>query len=340
MTRSEWIFTLVACAAGVLFFSSLGKIWPLAEVNLEADRDQLIDDARNFLIDQGFDLKGYRGQSRLRLDDRTMDYLERNLNQDDIQAMIRQPLTLVRYQVFFKKRGEFSMYSVALHPNGAPLAWNSSWLEEAEGAKLEPDEARTLGMQAVSKGLELQLDQWNLRSVEAHDLLNRRRHTFVWERIVMEEPPLREQVTVIVEGDRVAGAVRSLIVPEAARLEARLARAPSQTLEAIGFLALGVAGLGAIWVFLLQLQAGRVRLKTAAGIAAVAFCCGMANQFLQKAALFLEWDPLWPQWVSLLRSMMYRSGENVMILLVVLVMVAAGDAIDRHSGGHHDQNYQ
>ena len=339
MKRSEAAFTLVACVAGVIFFASLGRIWPQARVDLEVDRDWLVTNARQFLTEQGFDMTGFRGQSRLQVDERVLDYLEKHLEQEAIQTMIQSPLTLVRYQVFFKKRGEVRMYSVALHPDGAPLAWSSSWLEEAPGAVLTSEEAAALGIRAVSRGLEIDLNTWDQRSVEAHDLQHRRRHSFVWERNVSQNPLLREQMTVIIEGDVVAGAVRSLIVPEAARLEARAARAPLKTLETIGFLALGIAGLGAIWVFLLQLQAGRVRLVAAAGVAAFAFFCGMANQFLQKATLFLEWDPLWPQAVSLLQSMMYRSGENVMILLLVLVMVAAGDAIDRQSGSERGRTF-
>lgn len=338
MKGFESAFTLLALGAGLFFFLSLGRIWPLAEVDLEVERPLLLSQAREFLTQQGFDLEGFRAESRLQVDSATLDYLERNLDQAQIQDLIRDHLTMVRYQVFFKKRGQVRMYSLALHADGTPLAWNSSWLEEAPGAQLEPEAAQVLAIKAATS-LGLDLTSWSIRSVETHDLPNRRRHSFIWERKLLETPLLREQITITIEGDQVAGAQRLLLVPETARLAIHSAGAPAELLQTLGFLALGVAGLGAIWVFLLQLQAGRVALLSAALVAGFAFFCGMANQFLQKAALFLEWDPLWPPFVSLLRSLMFRSGENIMILLLVLVLVAAGDALDRHSGAGRGQSF-
>ncbi len=327
----EWRFGLTALILGTMFFFSLGKLWPLAEVDLHRPGHKLKMQALDHLQELGFEMAGHVAESRLRVDSNTLDYLEARLPQNKVQELIRANHILVRYQIFFKRPGHPEMVSAALHANGSLLAWNSSRREEQEGAFLNESQARERAAQAI-RHLGFPQEIWLEKGVQSQDLPNRRQFRFTFERMVLNEPELKERLIVTVEGDELAGAVRSLIPPEEARLAMRAAKAPRDVLQNVGFLCLGLAGLGAIAVFLLKLQAGSVRLKPAATVATIAFICGLATQFLQKASLFLEWDPLWPRWVSLLRSMMFQAGQNVAILLLALVLVAAGDALDRERG--------
>jgi len=331
--RGEWFFRFLALAAGVLFFFSLGKLWPLADVDLHRSRPELVEEARGHLQRLGFQMDGFHVESRLRLETSSLDYLEARLPRHRVQEMIGQNHILVRYQVFFKKPGHPEMVSVALHSSGELLAWNSSRREEELGVILEEDQARERAVVAIEQGLGFSSKTWTEKGFQTRDLPNRRRYQFTFERMVLTDPELKERLLVTIDGDKLAGAVRSLVVPEEARLTARAEKAPGDALQNIGFLCLGVMGLAAIAVFLLKLQAGKVRLKPAATAASLAFVCGLMTQFMQKATLFLEWDPLWPRWISLLKSMMFQAGQNVAILLLALVLVAAGDALDRERKG-------
>jgi hypothetical protein len=72
-------------------------------------------------------------------------------------------------------------------------------------------------------------------------------------------------------------------------------------------------------------------------MAVAAFLLGTVTQALQGPSLFMEWDPLWPRWVSWLQSMLYRSIINLAILFLVLVVIAAGDALDREDQGKYGE---
>ena len=332
-------FLALSSLAGIWFFYSLNSIWPLADVSLHIPSSQLESQARAFLIENGFEMTGYHTSSRLRVESDVMDYLEARLSQEAVQEVIRNTGPLIRYQVFFKKRGEPRIYSIAIHPGGQITGWNSGWREEKEGAFLDPDRARTIGEQSAQNGLKLDISDWLAKGATSRDLPNRRRHVFTYERLALNEPELRERLQIIVEGEIVAGAIRSLIVPESARLEARADEAPRQTLQLIGFVLLGLAGIAALAVFLLMLQQGKVRLKQAAWIASITFILGMSAQFLQDTALFLEWDPLWPRYTSLFQSLFTRSALYLQIFLLVLVLIAAGDALDRESGAERGNSF-
>ena len=318
----------LALAAGLWFFFSLGRLWPLAAVELHKPRERQIAQARDFLVSLGFPLAGYSAETRLTVDEPSLDYLEAHLEQEAVQSLIQDDGSLVRYQVFFKKRGDPVMYSVAIHPNGKVLSWNQTLLDETAGGFLSESEARALAAAQLDQYLDLNLERWTLEGVQTLDLREKRRFELQYRRKVLTSPEFEERLRVIVDGGVIAGAVRSMWIPERAEHAARTGQAPREALQYLGFFALGLAGFAAIWFFISQLKTGTISLRNAIILGGVAFICGLAAQFLQSASLFLEWDPLWPRWVSLMRSMLYRAAQNVQILLLLIVVIAAGDALD------------
>ncbi len=327
-----WVFAVVALAMGGWFFASLERLWPLPGVDLHRPREDLVAQASAFIKQREFDLEGFQAASRLRVDEPALDFLESVMPLERVRERIAARVGLVRYQVFFKKRGEPRMYSVALHPDGSVLAWGSTWLEEAPGASLSEVEAREMAESEVAEALALDLSTWRAQGVQSSDLPQRRRFGFTYEREWQEAAGLRERLFVTIEGDVAAGAIRRLVVPESARLKARADRAPREALQYLGWSLLGLAGFAAIVVFFNQLRAGAVRLWPAVRLAGIAFACGLATQALQTADLFLDWEPLWPRWVSTFRSMFFHAAQNGMIFLLLLVLIAAGDALDREFG--------
>lgn len=85
----------------------------------------------------------------------------------------------MRYQIFFKKRCEPRVYSVALHPNGPVLAWGSTWLVEAAGDSLGGLDARAKAESAVKDGLDLAA--WRSQGVQSTDPPQRRRFLFTFD---------------------------------------------------------------------------------------------------------------------------------------------------------------
>ncbi len=332
MRRSEWPFVLLALAAGLLFFTTLGRLWPLARIDLVAAPEVMQEQARQFLIGQGFDLDGYRSASSLTVDTRALDYVERAFGRAQVQDWIAGGLPLVQYRAQFKKRGERTSFAVRLHPDRGVLAF-SKWVEDDEpGASLSIDEARALALETLASGLGLDLALYEERSASSTEQVERRDHGFGYERRISETPELREYVGVTVAGDEVVAAVRSLRVPGAARREARAAEAPGRALETAGFVLLGVAALAAFVIFLRRLKDGSAELGKTTVWPGVVFVCLIGTYALETANLFRYWEPLWPRWVSTFQYLSLRGAEGLLLVVVLLTVIAAGDALDRESG--------
>ncbi len=103
-------------------------------------------------------------------------------------------------------------------------------------------------------------------------------------------------------------------------------------LETVGVALLAVAAVGAFVVFLGRLARGEVRLGRALVWPAVVFVCFGLASLLDYARLFQSWDPLWPLSVSALRYVVSSGIERIWVVILLLAVVAAGDALDRSSG--------
>lgn len=327
-------FIVMALVAGGIFFASLNNLWPLAAVDLARDQADLLATTREKLQPVFPDIDSYLGEARLTVDGQTLDYLEQHLPREQIQALIAQDSVLFRYQVFFKRRNDGEVLSAALHPNGTLLGWVFQPREDRQEPSLTPEEALQMSQRVLRENLDWQAAAWMLKGTETRELPARVRHRFTYER-PFSQLPLRERLLVIVDGDRVTTAVRRLVVPEQAKLAERARQAPRFFLEGIGFSLLGLAGLVAIFVFFTQLRRDRVRLQWATTIASVAFLCGLTTMLLQRASRFIAWDPMWPRFVADFQYMLTQAVPFIAIFLLVLVMVAAGDALDR--GSNHQR---
>jgi len=329
---AEGLLVTAGLLAGLFFFASLDRLWPLADLDLVAPRAPLEERARSFLNERGFDLSGYHSSSALTVDTRALDYVESAFGRTQAQRWIAEGLPLVRYRARFKQAGRSTAYSTDIHPRHGVLGWARSVEEDEPGARLELDEARALAADALREGLGLSPDEFEERSAASTEQLDRRDHIFVLERIIGSTAQLRERVRITVAGDRVVGARRTVWIPPEAQRAARAAEAPGRALETLGVV-LGVAGaLAALFVFLIRLQRGAVRLRQAMFWPAVVFAGLMTTYALETPTLFRYWEPLWPRWVSNFQYLSLRGLEGLLIVFLLLLFVAAGDSLDRESG--------
>jgi hypothetical protein len=328
----------VSLLAGVLFFTSLDRLWPLPGIELVADEAGLRRQARSLLRERGFDLAGYRASHRLVVDTAALDYVDRTFGRETTLGWIAGGAPLFVQRVYFKKAGEPTTYGVEIHPGAGVIGWWQQVEEDEPGASLDEGAARALARAALTEltaGLRLEADDahhYEERSHAVVEQVGRRDHTFRFERVLRGTPELRERLDVRVTGDRVGRATRSWLVPGAARRAARAAEAPGRALETVGFALLAVAVLAAFFIFLTKLRAGAAEIGPPALWGGAVMVCLLATYALQHAELFAYWEPLWPRWVSNLRYVVFRAIQEVWIVVVLLALIAAGDALDRESG--------
>lgn len=350
LVRSDLLLAAAALAAGVLFFASLGRLWPLAEMDLQVPDRELQAEGRAFLLEAGFEVAEHDAESALRVDALVLDYLQRAFGRREAQQLISQGLPVYWYEVLLKRRGDPDRYWVRLHPGAARrvVAWGRTVQEDAPGAVVGEEDARGLALETLAARLGLrpgvgpipgEADRapaeaepaWRERGLYDQLRPARRDRYFVYERHLSRDPELRERLVVTVSGDRVTAVEHALVSPEVARRAARVREAPVAALQTAGFALAALAVIAAFAVFLTRLRAGTARLGPPARWVAVIGLCFVATQALRSHRLLAFWDPLWPRWVAAFQSLGLGIAGGAWVLLVLLVVIAAGDALDRES---------
>jgi hypothetical protein len=342
--RSDLWLLLAALAAGAVFFLSLGSLWPLARIDLHVPRPALEAKARETLEEAGFDVSEHQAESALRVDSFALDYLQRSFGDDEAQWLISRGLPIYRYDVLLKRRRDPDRYWVHLHPGPEGLlvlAWGRTVQEDASGETVSAEAARRTALDVLAPFLTGEVsdsgpEAWREEGFYEQARPSRLDHYFVYERhLAMPSArsaaavPLRERLVVTVSGGRVTSVEHALIPPEAARRAARTRRAPTVALQTGGFLLAAVAVIGAFAVFLTRLRAGTARLGPAARWVVVIGACALVTQALRGHELLFRWDPLWPRWVAGFQSLAEGAAAGAWVLLVLFVVIAAGDALDR-----------
>ncbi len=322
---------------GALFFSQLGELWPLLDMDLNADRSALRQQAREFLVERGFDLEGFDSSARLRVDSPAVEYLERTFGREAAQQRLRDGFPLAYYEVSFKRRilpdePPPGTYRVSVLPHAGVLQWSRSLQEDEPGPRIEAEQARELAVAALEQGLGQQAADWNEISATLTDLPERRDHRFTFERLLSEEPELRERAWVTVGGDRVTYAGRGLVVPRAAARQRVADQEPYAVLGTLGYGLVAVAVLGAFFVFIRRLRDGTIKLRRAALFPIIAFACYMLNRALDTPALFVNWQPLWSYAGASFQYLVFQGMFNIWIVPAMLAVIAAGDVLDRELG--------
>jgi hypothetical protein len=218
------------------------------------------------------------------------------------------------------------------HPDGAVRGWSRHVEEDRPGGRLPAAEARQAAVDELAAGLGLDPADYEERAASSTEQPERLDHGFRFEREWSLEPELRERVRVGLAGDEVVAANRSLVVPGEARRSARAAEAPGRALETLGFALLAAGAVAAFFIFLKRLRTGVVDLGRALVWPAAVFVCLIGTYALQAGDLFGYWEPLWPKWISSFRYLVFRALQEIWLVLVLLAVVAAGDALDRESG--------
>jgi hypothetical protein len=324
----DWWLALVACLGGALFLLSLGRLWPLVPADLHVESAQREKMARRFLEKQGLSLKGYRVGSSLSVDETALDHLEQQYGNRGAGRLIREGAPIVTYTVSFKKPDDANTFAVTMLPNGQVVGWRGTPQEDDLGGRLSADAARSVARNALANDLSMDPNGWREVGIAEREYPGRLDRTFTFERIVYAAPELRERASVRIAGDKVMGAARSVSVPPRALRNARRLEAPREVLMSAGTVMLGGAALGAFSVFLLRLRDGSARLRRAAYWSVAVFLCTLGASLLRTDSVFGAWDPLWPWGVSYMKYVVGLIQNNIWTLLILLAVVAAGDALD------------
>ncbi len=307
--RSTLLLVVLAALGGGLFFAVVADLWPLLPGNLEPRPDFWRD--RMMQLDRlvGTRLERYHMESRVRVDGAALDYLERTCGRERTSAFISQDhLPLAWHRVTLKEAGNADAVTVLFLLDGTVMGWERSVQDDT--SEEDPKEAPESLARAAGERLVGDLSPYQVIERASRTMPSRtdRRWTFEREVPGTGDPALRERIQVDLAGDRVARAMRGLVVPAAAIRASRAHAAPIQGLEALGFTLLTVGAVIAAAIALVQLRRGGARLRAARRRRRSRWrSCSRPPMRCSPPCSSRSWDPLWPRWLAAARDLAYGS---------------------------------
>ncbi len=325
--RNNIVFIIISIILGICFFSSLGILWPLADMDLNCSSKEIRGKTDTFLKEKGFNLNDYQAVSYLEVNESALDYLERYSDLKDVQKWIKSGLPLVYYNIIYKKQGEPRYYFLVFHPEKGILSWKRSFEEDDSGKRLKVADARKLIQKKLTS--EFNFSKYVEKGVNSRDLPERRDHVFIYEKIIQEKPEIKIRAVISVRGDILAGVSRSFVIPASEKRLARKKSAPVEFLFAGGVGLMSIGAVIALIIFIIHLQNKNIQLFKVGMLILVIYSISFFNNFLQVSRIFRNWDPLWVQWMASFRYLLYRSLGELWFMVVLFIFIAAGDALDR-----------
>ena len=326
--RYESAVLVAGILGGLLFFGSLDRLWPLVDHDLTVPTAERIGHSREVLEQLGWNVADYTAASRLTVDEAALRWLQRRFGARGTQDWIEAGVPLASYVTTWKRHGDPTVMRTWWNAEQGLIGFSRAVERDQAGARLEEAMARELAQRALVDLLDLNPAELEERSLSVSEERQRRDFRLRFEREHPSEPVVREVVDVWITGDQVSRAVRWIDVPaEEARLE-RAGAGPSIALETVGFLAVAIF-VGAAFVICLRgLRDGRVSIGRALVWPGVVLVGLLLTHLLDRAHLVRLWDPLIPRWIADFQNLVLLNVATVWILVVLVAVVAAGDALD------------
>jgi len=255
LNRSDLRTLLIWIAVGLLgvfiSFKYFFVAFPEASVDFRVSRTAAVEEARNFLAVQGFQIEGYQSSIVFRVDDNAKNYLEREVGLEQANRLMASELDIWYWSVRFFRPQQKEEFSVRVSPAGRVVGMDHVIEEARAGAQLDQAAARTVAEAFLHTQLGPQFAAYDFLPEEANstERPHRRDWSFTWERRGFRAPDRPDGATyrlrVQVLGDRVGDYDAFLKVPEAWERDFRRLRSSNELWQWVGqvpyFFLLGAA---------------------------------------------------------------------------------------------------
>jgi hypothetical protein len=221
MTRRPafWIaLALLSAAATLVGVRYFPQAFSIVALDITMDRGRALDAARTIAARDGLGPPGFRQAASFSGDDEAQTFVElEGGGKDAFTQMLRDGrYAAYSWKVRHFRDGETNETTIRFTPEGRPYGFVEKLREDAPGAALDADAARTLAERAAA-------DRWNVdlsRFTLVEQGQERRRsgridHTFTYERSDATLKEGRYRLTLSVSGDRLTGVNHFVRIPEA-----------------------------------------------------------------------------------------------------------------------------
>ncbi|MBI2505279.1 MAG: CPBP family intramembrane metalloprotease [Candidatus Latescibacteria bacterium] len=326
LSARRWGGCAVVLGAGTLLFLVEAEE-PLAFLDFAVDRQEAARLARVYLQAQGVEVDQYQQVvfERLQLDAESVKYLLEEEGLVGVDRLYRRDLQMVLWEGRFFKALQKEEYQVALRPDGALRSIQHQIAEEAPGADLSEDQARTLA-EAQLRAYGLDPEALELKEASSEKLAARRDHRLVWEALPGDERNAGEarfRCEVKIAGDQPASLERYLKLPESWLRDRRESTTLRSVLQGALVLVIAAVALHLLWLVIRQIRKGLEwpPVLWAGGLGSALFLLGQLNAL---PTFYARYDTsLTPTVFTLTQGVVWVLGALFIGLLVVGALALA-----------------
>ncbi len=266
------LICLLICAVSLVIGTSyFYRAFPEASIDFKVDRISSQPLAEKFLASQGIKTSGYFHASAFQYDDQSKVFIERELGLKKANALMRNRVKLWRWAHRWFKPQQREEVRVEITPRGQLASFSHTLPEDAPGADLQPDVARSIAESFLVLEAKHPVDSLEFLDIQSEKLAHRTDHSLTYRARDVDLNQGSYRVSVTVQGDRIGGYNEFLKIPEDwSRGYARL-RSLNETATQSDLIIMALLGIGMIVVLGRQVRLKDVRLKTALTFALICF---------------------------------------------------------------------
>jgi membrane protease YdiL (CAAX protease family) len=254
------------------------RAFPEASIDFRVDRLSSQPIAAKFLASQGLDTSGYLHASAFQYDNQSKVFIERELGLKKANALMKNQVHLWRWGHRWFKPKQKEEFRAEISTSGEVVSFSHILPENAPGADLSADIARSLAESFLVLEMNLPIDSLEYVDVQSEKQINRTDHILTWKVLGVDLKPGSYRISVTVQGDRIGGCREFVRIPEEwSRGYARL-RSLNETATQFDLIIVALLGIGLMVAFGKHVQLRNVRWKTALAFGVIA----LVLQFLSS----------------------------------------------------------
>ncbi|HEV8611534.1 MAG TPA: CPBP family intramembrane glutamic endopeptidase [Thermoanaerobaculia bacterium] len=330
---------LIACVAIIVVGTALTSLlfkraFPEASIEFRVNRSQARLAGEKFLADLKRDIAGARFAGRFDVDEEPKVYLERELGLERASRFYGTDAKVWRWRMRWFRSGVKEEERVEITPRGDLAGFESVRREDAPGARLTKEEARTRALAFLEK---IGIAAGTLKSIEISPVTRPKRTdwNFVDEKrdFKMAEATVRYSTTV--SGAEVTGFREVVHVPESWSRDYRRLRSKNLTAGTVATFGLFLTFIAMLGVLITKIVRRDVRWKLVAAFGAIAFVLALLSTLNAIPLTLYEYDTSSPLSSHLTKELVLGLLAAVATGAGIAVIVAAAEPVYRERFREH-----
>src|SRR5436309_6173147 len=265
----------VSLYVGVKYFF---KAFPEASIEFRTTKENSLPVAEGFLARVGAAPAGYRHASVFGFDDDAKTFLEREVGVEESQKLLDTTIRLWRWQHRWFRPLQKEELQVDVTTRGEVAAFSRLFPEEAEGASLSAEEARSLAERFLTGTMGRPLETLAFIEGSLQKRPHRTDHTFTWKLKGSEVKGADYRIEIGIAGERAAGYREYLKLPDAWVRDYDKLRSKNQLAGIIDTALLLLTAVAMLALLVLRIRRADIRWKTAGILGAITCVLGIFSE--------------------------------------------------------------